>query len=696
VSRSLYIAATGPRSGKSLVTLGLMEFLTGQSRRIGFFRPIVTAEGQRDKEIALISRRYGMQPGDRAVAAFTHEQARQLIASAGLAEVHKEILATYKALEERCDFVLCEGTDYSGVASAFEFEFNVEVALNLGCPVLTVINGLGHGRHDLVDQIRFVTGQFEERGCRLAATIVNRVSPAVAPEMRAALTGGLESEAPVYVIPEESSLTHPTMRDVSAALDAEQLNGTDQSLDKEVLAVKVAAMGLANFLGYVGPGSLIIVPGDRADILVGSLLANRSPAYPTLAGLVLTGGLLPDERVQRLISGVADAALPIVAVQADTYTVATRISEISGWITADSERKLALALGIFQAAVDLDDLSRRVALTRSDAVTPLMFEYQLIKRAAGNRRRIVLPEAEDERILRAADIVLRRGVADLVLLGDLETVRRRISALGLDLQAAELIDPAASPLRAKYAEIYCGLRKHKGITLDVAMDVMRDCSYFGTMMVHLGQAHGMVSGAANTTAHTIRPAFEFIKTRPGVSLVSSVFFMCLEDRVLVYGDCAVNPEPSAEELADIATSAADTATMFGIEPRIAMLSYSTGESGSGADVDRVREATRLAREKRPELLIEGPIQYDAAADASVARTKMPDSQVAGRATVFIFPDLNAGNNAYKAVQRSAHAVAIGPILQGLNKPVNDLSRGCTVTDIVNTVAITAIQAQEAE
>jgi len=306
----------------------------------------------------------------------------------------------------------------------------------------------------------------------------------------------------------------------------------------------------------------------------------------------------------------------------------------------------------------------------------------------------VLPEGDDDRILRAAEQLLRRGVADLTVLGDDTAVRSRAASLGLGLGGLRTVDPSTSEWREDFAQTYYELRKHKGVGLPLARDSMVDVSYFGTMMVYKGLADGMVSGAAHTTAHTIRPAFELIRTAPGVKVVSSVFFMLLADRVLVYGDCAVVPNPDAEQLADIAVSSAGTAATFGIEPRIAMLSYSTGESGSGTDVDKVREATRIARERRPDLLIEGPIQYDAAIDPEVARTKLPDSPVAGRATVFVFPDLNTGNNTYKAVQRSANAVAVGPVLQGLRKPVNDLSRGATVADIIDTVAITAIQAQK--
>jgi phosphate acetyltransferase len=330
---------------------------------------------------------------------------------------------------------------------------------------------------------------------------------------------------------------------------------------------------------------------------------------------------------------------------------------------------------------------------RSSRVTPLMFQHELLSRARSVRRHIVLPEGTEERVLRAAEIVRLRDVVDLTLLGNPGEVGEKIAALGLSLGGVRVVDPLASEWREDFGRTYFELRKHKGVSPQMAHDAMGDVSYFGTMMVHRGLADGMVSGAVHTTQHTIRPALEFVRTRPGVSIVSSVFFMCLPDRVLVYGDCAINPDPNAEQLAHIAVSSADTARSFGVEPRVAMLSYSTGESGKGADVDKVKEATRIARQLRPDLKLEGPIQYDAAIDPDVARVKLPKSEVAGRATVFIFPDLNAGNNAYKAVQRAADAVAIGPVLQGLNKPVNDLSRGCTVTDIVNTIVITAIQAQ---
>jgi len=388
------------------------------------------------------------------------------------------------------------------------------------------------------------------------------------------------------------------------------------------------------------------------------------------------------------------APFAVLATPELTHVAAVAVQSVRPVLRPDNERKIATALGLFESAVDRAELDRRIALPRPKRVTPIMFEYDLIERARAGRKHVVLPEGEDDRFLRAAEILLRRGVVELTILGDVDDVRARATTLGVDLDGAELVDPLTSPLREEYAARYFELRKARGMTEERALDVIADVSYFGTMMVAAGAVDGMVSGAAHTTGDTIRPAFEIIKSRRGISVVSSVFFMCLADRVLVYGDCAVNPRPDPSQLADIAISSAETAATFGIEPRIAMLSYSTGGSSRGPDVDAVREATEHVRERRPDLAVEGPIQYDAAVDVNVARLKLPDSEFAGQATVLIFPDLDTGNVAYKAVQRSADAMAIGPVLQGLRKPVNDLSRGCTVTDIVNTVAITGIQAEE--
>ena len=609
----------------------------------------------------------------------------------------KQIVNQYKLLETKCRFVLCEGTDFSGVSSAFEFDFNADVAANLGCPILLVVNGRKKNIDEIIEAVDLALESFESKGCSIVAAIVNRIDPSQYEEMKPQLADRKDSQTPVYLLPEIDILGKPTVKEIADALQAGIIQGTPEGLHRTVQNLKVAAMNFPNFLDHIADGDLVITPGDRADVILAGMAAALSDSSPKIAGLLLTGDQTPALQVMRLISGFQiSSPIPIIRVETDTYTTAMEASSVPPTLTAGIDHKIAAALGCFEEHVDLPQLEERIEVARSDRVTPIMFEYALIGKAKADRRHIVLPEGEEERILKAAEILLQRDVVDLTLLGDREAIKAKISLLGLHLEDIQIIDPANSEQRSRFAETYYELRKHKGVSEEMAMDTITDVSYFGTLMVKAGLADGMVSGAVHTTGDTIRPALEIIRTPPGVSLVSSVFLMCLADRVLVYGDCAVNPNPNAEQLADIAISSADTAQMFGIAPRIAMCSYSTGSSGRGEDVDKVRQATEIAREKKPELKIEGPIQYDAAVDAGVAKTKLPDSEVAGQATVFIFPDLNTGNNLYKAVQRSAKAVAIGPVLQGLNKPVNDLSRGCLVTDIVNTVAITAVQAQAQE
>ena len=693
MAKSLYIAALEPRSGKSVIALGLMELLSRRIRKVGFFRPVIASREKVDKEIRLILDRYHLDLPYDALYAHSHDEARRMLAEGEYDTLLKSIVGKFKELEARCDFVLCEGTDFTRVSSAFEFEFNADVANNLGSPVLAVVAGCRRSPDQVMEAVRVARKSFGGQGCTLLATIANRTDPDATDSIRRRVAEEAAGAGPVYVLPENEILGKPTAGEIAAALRGEILQGSPDGLKRDVLDIKVAAMQLPNFLDHLRDGSLVITPGDRGDIILGSLVAGYAETYPTIAALVLTGGLRPEPQVQKLIKGLSKAPIPLISVQTDTFTTAMNVSAVDAVLTADNDRKIAAALGVFEAHVDTEELGGLIAATPSTWITPIMFEYDLIERARKDRQHIVLPEGAEERILKACEILVHRNVVDVTLLGKEDEVRQKIRMHGLHLEGVPIVDPARSEWRKSFAEIYLEMRRHKGIPMDAAWDAMGDASYFGTMMVQQGAADGMVSGAAHTTRHTIRPAFEIIRARPGCSLVSSVFLMCLEDRVLVYGDCAINPDPNPAQLADIAISSAETARQFGIEPRIAMLSYSTGTSGKGEDVDKVREATRIVKDQRPDLKIEGPIQYDAAVDAAVARTKMPDSDVAGRATVFIFPDLNTGNNTYKAVQRSAGAVAIGPVLQGLNKPVNDLSRGCTVTDIVNTVAITAIQAQ---
>jgi phosphate acetyltransferase len=694
MATSLYIAAMAPGSGKSVIALGIMELLSRRIRRIGYFRPVVPSAKEPDNNIRLIKARYNLDLPYEEMVAYTHEEARDLTADGQIKTVFKNILKKYKQLERKCKFVLCEGTDFTGVGSAFEFDFNAAVANNLGCPILALVNGRNKSPDETMDAMQVARESFEEKGCTVLATIINRVAANRVATVNAQLkTLGLETE-PVYILPEEPALGKPTVGEIARNLNAQILQGDPKGLNRDIHAFKVAAMNLPHFLDHIADGDLIITPGDRADIILGSLATTVSETSPNIAGLLLTGGLAPEDPIRHLMEGFKKhSPIPVIRVDTDTYSTAMNANVVRSALTPENDRKIAAALGVFESHVNTKQLEDRIEVVRSNRVTPIMFEYKLIERAKADRQHIVLPEGHEERILGASEILLRRGVVDITLLGNPEEIKNKIGALGINLEGIQIVDPLTSEWRKDFAQTYYKLRKHKGISEKMAADTASDVSYFGTLMVYKDLADGMVSGAIHTTGETILPALQIIRTRPGFSVVSSVFLMCLADRVLVYGDCAVNPDPNAEQLAEIAISSAETAAIYGIQPRIAMCSYSTGESGKGAEVDKVRQATRIARERRPDLKIEGPIQYDAAVDAGVARTKLPESEVAGKATVFIFPDLNTGNNLYKAVQRSANAVAIGPVLQGLKKPVNDLSRGCTIPDIVNTVAITAIQAQ---
>ena len=700
MSENLYITATEARSGKSVIALGIMEMLLRRITKVAFFRPIISAQEGRtewDNDIRLISKYFNLNIPYEEMYGFTSQVAQELFSRGKEGEVIEGILSKYKQLEEKYDFVLCEGTDFVASTSAFEFDINAEIAKNLGCPVLLVANGHRRKVKTTFQSIDHALESMHDHGCQCLATVINRVDsrelPAIVKALKVQVRFGSEL---VYALPDNRVLGSPTVAEVAKAVGAEVLHGEAQ-LGRHVRSFAVAAMQLRNFLPRIDYGTFIITPGDRADVLVACLATVTSESFPNISGIVLTGGLQPEEAVWQLVKGFS-TMVPILSVKEDTFPTARAVDGVHAQITPENTRKIIRALALFDRHVDVEELSKAVTSVRPDVVTPQMFEYNLLQKARKKKQHIVLPEGTEERILAATDILLRRDVVNITLLGQESIIRRRMDRLSLQLEGVNIIDPAKSERLDDYAESYYQLRKHKGITRENARDVVSDETFFGTMMIYKGHADGMVSGAVHTTRDTVRPAFEIIKTKPGFSIVSSVFFMCLADKVLVYGDCAVNPNPNASQLAEIAISSAETAMTFGVEPRVAMLSYSTGESGQGEDVALVREATQIAKEiakrKLPDLKIEGPIQYDAAVDASVARTKMPDSEVAGKATVFIFPDLNTGNNTYKAVQRSAGAVAVGPVLQGLNRPVNDLSRGCTVPDIVNTVAITAIQAQE--
>jgi len=700
MTSSLYISTTGAGSGKALVALGILDVAQRRTPRIAFFRPI--AEGdpaqERDEDIDLILGHFGLPQTYEASFGLSAAAAIGLLGEHKPDEIIERIIAKYKALEDTCDFVLIEGTDFLiETTSAFEFNFNREIAKNLASPVLVVGSAEGRSVEEALGSVGIAIDSHRFRGCEIFGAVVTKADPADVEALGNGLRQryGHENWA-LGVVPFDRTLGSPRVSEVAEQLGAEVLYGANR-LDALVYDYLIAAMQSQHAIEWLRDNHLVITPGDRADMILSMLQANQSANYPQLSGLVLSTGFKPEPSVARLLDGLPDP-LPILSVKMDTYVTAMRLQSVRARLRSGDQAKIRRSIELFDRSVDLDRLVSALKATRPQGLTPKMFTYLLLQKASCDRRHIVLPEGDEPRILEAAGHLLAKKAAVLTLLGPREKIAQAIKKhrITIDIDQLNIIDPATSDRIDEYAQTFYELRKHKGVTPELARDCVMDVSYFGTMMVYKGEADGMVSGSVHTTQHTVRPALQLIKTKPGYSIVSSVFLMCLEDGVLVYGDCAVNPDPDAEQLAEIAIVSAETALAFGIEPKVALLSYSSGTSGVGADVEKVRAATAIARRRRPDLLLEGPIQYDAAVDRAVAAQKMPGSEVAGQATVLVFPDLNTGNNTYKAVQRETGAIAIGPILQGLRKPVNDLSRGCTVDDIVNTVVITAIQAATAE
>ncbi|WP_031089763.1 phosphate acetyltransferase [Streptomyces sp. NRRL WC-3549] len=690
MARSVYVTGTDRGDGRQVVDLGVMELLTRQVDRVGVFRPLVH-DGP-DRLFELLRARYRLSQSPESVYGLDYHEASAVQAEQGTDELVSRLVERFHRVAREYEVVLVLGTDFAATQLPDELALNARLANEFGASVITVVGGQGQDAGSVRSEARNAYRAYASLGCDVLTVIVNRV----AAEDRAEIADGLTDQLPVVcsVLPDEPALSAPTVSQITTALGGTVLLGDDSGLARDALDFVFGGAMLPNLLKALTPGCMVVTPGDRADLVIGSLAAH-SAGTPPIAGVLLTLDERPGEEILKLAARLAPGT-PVIAVSGGSFPTAGELFALEGKLNAATPRKAETALGVFERHVDTTALLERLSVARSGRVTPMMFEHELLEQARSDRRRVVLPEGTEERVLRAADVLLRRDVCDLTLLGDVDVIRKKAADLGIDLAGTRLIDPQASELRQGFAERYAMLRAHRGVTVELAYDVVSDVNYFGTLMVEEGLADGMVSGTVHSTAATIRPAFEIIKTKPDASIVSSVFFMCLADKVLVYGDCAVNPDPDAEQLADIAVQSAATARRFGVEPRIAMLSYSTGTSGSGADVDKVREATERVRASRPDLSIEGPIQYDAAVEPSVAAMKLPESPVAGRATVLVFPDLNTGNNTYKAVQRSAGAVAVGPVLQGLRKPVNDLSRGALVQDIVTTVAITAIQAQGEE
>ncbi len=696
MSKAVYVATIEPNSGKSIVVLGLMRMLLGKTPKVGYFRPIIDdlEEGEIDNHINTVISHFELDINVKKVYAFTRSEVLKKYNQGKSGEIIDGIIKKYKHLEEKFDFILVEGTDFSNEGSIIEFDINVLIAKNLGIPTIIVASALDKTNEELVGNLKLAYDSLYAKDVEVLAVVANKVIQSEEASLNENLSQEFdEDEIEIVVIPRINSLINPTIKEIVKQLEGKVLFGKEH-LNNQAGSYGVGAMQLRNYLTHLKENSLVITPGDRADIILGVLQANNSANYPKISGIILTGGIIPEPPILKLIEGVTPA-VPIISVPNGTFAITNKIGAIKSRIYADNQQKINTSISTFDKYVNVDRLADRLITFKSESITPSMFQYNLLKRALKHKKHIVLPEGLDERILRAASRLLALDVVELTLIGEIKKIKNKTIELDipLDYNKVNIVSPIDSPHYEEYVETFYELRKHKNVNMDMARDMMADVSYFGTMMIYKGHADGMVSGAIHTTQHTIRPALQFIKTKPDVKVVSSVFFMCLEDRVSVFGDCAINPNPNAIELAEIAISSAESAQAFGIEPKIAMLSYSSGTSGKGEDVDIVREATKIVKDKRPDLKIEGPIQYDAAVDMRVGKSKLPNSEVAGQASVLIFPDLNTGNNTYKAVQRETGALAIGPMLQGLNKPVNDLSRGCTIDDVYNTVIITAIQAQ---
>ena len=687
--KSLYISAQEKNAGTLFITMGMMEILKRNIVKVAFFRPVIYSKSTQDGDISFILERYNLEMDYEDCYGFDIEYVESMIAKNQTNTLINELIVKFKKLEDKYDFVLVEGIRHSFLTNTINFDLNIKIAQNFASPIINIINAKSKTIVDIHDDILIQNENSTNQGCTHFATFVNRLDDKKYDTLKKRLDN---YDLKVYFFKEIDELNMLSIADVIESLDAEPIFLQEHDTTRIIRDIKVAALSLDNFLDHIEEDDLVVVPADRSDIILGLLGALYSNSYPNISGIMFPFGMTAHPNIKKLVAGLSDFSIPVLSVEGDTYTTARKLSKTQARLRVTSERKIALALGLFNSSVDIETIEKKIYTAVSTVLTPMMFEYRIFESARKNRKRIVLPESSDERILRAAEIILRREVADITLLGDTKEITENYLRLGLDLSGATIINNETSDLKEEFSRIFYERRKAKGLTYQAAEDAMTHGNYFATMMVELGYADGMVSGAIGSTGETIRPALQIIKTKPNISIVSSVFFMCLKTKVLVYGDCAINQDPSSEELAQIALSSAQTAQSFGIQPKVAMLSYSTGESGAGVDVDKVREATHIVQKRDSELLVEGPIQYDAAVNKKVASKKLPNSKVAGEASVFIFPDLNTGNNTYKAVQRSSDAVAIGPILQGLNKPVNDLSRGCLVADIVNTIAITAIQA----
>jgi phosphate acetyltransferase len=666
--KSIYILPFNKESQEIIVSIGLISFLKSKYKKVAIFNPV------KDIDTHSINKNI-------TTYCFTKEEIEELLSKNKYNEILEIIITKFKKLEEEYDFIQIIGFDKFKIE--LPFDLNLQIAKTLNSSIIAVLNGLNKSKQHIENELNIAIASINKANANYLGLFINNTNYKI--------------DNCIATIPTIKDLTIPTLHELYNQTDCKKIYGNNKNLNRKIHNIKISAMRLEHFLTKIKDDDLIVVPSDRTDIILACALSLKAKKFPNISGIVLTGNFALDNIVIDIINSLEESNLVILQLNDDTYESVRKIQSIKATIQETSYSKIAQIIGQFNLHTNFYIIEEKLLSNNSNIITPIMFEYMLFKQAIFEKKHIVLPEPNDDRILRASDILLHREVVDITLLGDKDELTHRAKILGLDISSATIINPLKDSMLQDFSTKFYNMRKHKGVTKEIAKNILStDYNYFATMLVSENIVDGMVSGSISTTANTIRPALQIIKTKKDIDIVSSLFFMCMDTKVIIFADCAINQNPSKDDLVQIAISSANTAKGFEISPKIALLSYATGDSSQGDDVQKIKKVLNTIKEKDLNITVEGPIQYDAAVNKQIAAKKLPNSKIAGNANVLIFPNLNAGNNAYKAVQQSSGAIAIGPILQGLNRPINDLSRGSSVTDIVNTVLITAIQAQSKE
>jgi phosphate acetyltransferase len=692
MEKSLFITSQKSGAGKTVIALGMLNLIKQHYKNVGIFKPLFLPNIQ-DKELETLTKFYNIDQSFKDIQAIPINVAENIILKEGLDSLLEMIIEKYKKLEERYDFILCLNDDTDELSSLIGKDIDVEIAKNLSTSIVGIFLAKDMSRSEILDGARLWESSIKHQEVELFVLFANQCSRVAMGQLRG--SDFEELDTPIYFIPFSTELLRLTLADIMEHLPVELIAGEKEHIQHDIHTFKMGTMGLRRLIKSFKPYEFLITSTDRVDLLLGMLVSAQSANTPMNGGVLLCGEPL-NNNVLNLLAGLENVPIPILYTNWHEPELIPEAVKIKPSIRITNRKKIATALSLFFDNVDINILIKRLNKRKgSDLITPTMFRLRLFERAKRDFKTVILHEIEDDRILLAVDVLLRRKVVNIKLVGSYEDIKRRSKRLGIDLSDVGVLDSNDEDLKREYAETYYELRKHKGLTFEMAYDmVSNNKTLLSTIALYLGVADGMVSGAIHSTRDTMTPALQIIKTKSEYDIASSCFFMSLPTKVLVYADCAINLNPTARELAIIAIQTAKSAKNLGIEPKVAMLSYSTGSSGVGKDVQKIKDATKIIKVMMPSIPVVGPIQYDAAIDPEVSKIKMPNNEIAGHANIFIFPDLNTGNIAYKAVQRSADVVAIGPIMQGLNKPVNDLSRGCSIEDIIDTITITAIQAQK--